>query len=617
MWNWHRYAIRNVLMALTALAGFGVVSAAAIPADAAFDPVPADEEFVPLLCDGEPAWDPLLDDQPDHRDIVGDEERPAVLRTATEDHLYLRLRLDGDPRQNPDQLKAFGWGYLFDVPPSNFDDGDPATNTYDYLLHLRGGGGHDGMLALHSNEGQTELDDPSAPASGDIHWDHEHNAPDPIWHVKEAEGEPFGNEPADYLLTVAVPWDDLTPYDIHPESATVLWVGTTTSNQAIDRDFACHDGTGNDPLMSDFSGDPAPLDPNVDQCASGSHSCDEDATCIDLGDGDYDCECDDGFVGDGFSCEPDDDVDHCAEGTHSCNVDATCTDLGDGDYDCECSEGFSGDGFDCEPDDGVDHCEEDFHSCDDNAECIDDPEDGYQCECDDGFVGDGFDCEFLDDGVIITTKDEQVTNDDTPTVEGKAEPGSEVEIVVDGEVVDTVTADEDGNWSWTADESMEDGDYTIVARPEGGDPEDGDSITITIDTEPPHLDVTSPEPGDLLDGDTIVVSGTAEPGSTVEVVVDGEVVGTTTADEDGNWEMEIDVDGDGDHDLEVTATDEAGNTTSDDIDITIDDAFSVTGAGVACAAANGPPVGGLLVFAVALFGLAIRRRNRDGQRPLR
>merc|ERR1739838_885309 len=47
---------------------------------------------------------------------------------------------------------------------------------------------------------------------------------------------------------------------------------------------------------------------------------------------------DDGFVGDGYSCE---DVDEC-EGTNDCAVNAMCHNL-EGSYECECNEGFTGD----------------------------------------------------------------------------------------------------------------------------------------------------------------------------------------------------------------------------------------------------------------------------------
>ena len=42
---------------------------------------------------------------------------------------------------------------------------------------------------------------------------------------------------------------------------------------------------------------------NVDECATGAHDCDENATCVDT-DGGYACDCNAGYEGDGTTCEP-------------------------------------------------------------------------------------------------------------------------------------------------------------------------------------------------------------------------------------------------------------------------------------------------------------------------
>lgn len=793
-------------------------------AEAAFDPIPEDDEFVPFLCDGEPAWDPHQDDQSNHRDIVGDADRPAVLRTATDDYLYLRLRLDGDPRQNDDNLRPFGWGFLFDVPPLNFEDGEPSTNTYDYLLHLNGTP-NPNELTLHSNEGYEddddfELDDPTAPAAGEIQWTLEHEAPDLVWHVKEAPDEPFGDEPADYWLTIAVPWENyLIPYGIEPDSMTVLWTGTTTSNNAIDRDFACHDGDGGDPVMSDFPSDDQPLDPSVDPCDSsdtnncsenstcvsedgGAYSCDcddgyygefctenvceadedqcsDDGQCVDEGDGDYSCDCDDGYYGEyceenvcdaeedqcsddgqcvyegdgGYSCDCDtgyygeyceqsDPDDPCADDAENdCSDTATCISEGDGEYSCECDEGYygeycdenaceaeedqcsdtgecvyEGDGaYSCDCDDGYygEYCEQfdpddpcaddEDNDCSEHASCITEGDGEYSCECDEEFAGDGTECvamvqidepsdggevttssptvtgtgepgstvtvyvdgeeagtaevdedgnwswepdEDLDDGevtitaesttdggtttadsttftidtetdgVTITTDDGATFDDGIPVIEGTAEPNSEVDIYVDGEKVDTVTTDENGNWSWEPDESMDDGDYEITAEPADEDAGDGDSITVEVDTgDGPYVSITSPEQGGAVDGGpTVVVTGEAEPGSEVDVYVDGEKAGTTTADEDGNWEMEVDVDGEGEHEVEVVVEDSDGNTSSASREFTVLGEYTLSGGGLGCIAAGAAvqtTAPWMLAAVMMLLLLRVTRRRDD------
>eukprot|EP00494_Astrolonche_serrata_P022398 UN22655 len=81
----------------------------------------------------------------------------------------------------------------------------------------------------------------------------------------------------------------------------------------------------------------------IDQCFTGLHDCDDNALCTTIEDSiEYECECKDGFIGDGFYCE---DIDECALGTHTCAIHATCTNGGsnlyyDGKYDCTCHDGF-------------------------------------------------------------------------------------------------------------------------------------------------------------------------------------------------------------------------------------------------------------------------------------
>jgi hypothetical protein len=119
------------------------------------------------------------------------------------------------------------------------------------------------------------------------------------------------------------------------------------------------------------SGDP------TDPC----DSCDPNATCM----GET-CVCNDGFEGDGTTC---DDADECADATHTCSADATCTNT-PGSFECECNEGFVGDGTSCDP---AESCADD--PCDANATCTDD--NGIECMCNDGWEGDGFTCTDIDE----------------------------------------------------------------------------------------------------------------------------------------------------------------------------------------------------------------------------
>lgn len=90
------------------------------------------------------------------------------------------------------------------------------------------------------------------------------------------------------------------------------------------------------------------------------------------------------------------------------------------------------------------------------------------------------------------------------------------------------------------------------------------SYTWTVDTTAPAAPVvTAPANGSVTNNPTPLVSGTAEPNSTVTVIIDGSPVGTTTADGSGNWSYPSAALSDGSHTVRARATDAAGNTGPD------------------------------------------------------
>ncbi|EBW6088706.1 hypothetical protein A4L73_28620, partial [Salmonella enterica subsp. enterica serovar Enteritidis] len=80
------------------------------------------------------------------------------------------------------------------------------------------------------------------------------------------------------------------------------------------------------------------------------------------------------------------------------------------------------------------------------------------------------------------------TKDTTPTVSGEAEAGSTVVIYDNGEAIGTVTADENGNWSFTPETALTDGEHAFtvdVTDPAGNTSPATAAGTITIDTTAP------------------------------------------------------------------------------------------------------------------------------------
>jgi MYXO-CTERM domain-containing protein len=127
-----------------------------------------------------------------------------------------------------------------------------------------------------------------------------------------------------------------------------------------------------------------------------------------------------------------------------------------------------------------------------------------------------------------------------------------------------------------------------------------------VDTTPPDLVVVTPLPGDVLAPGTITVSGTSEPGATIVILADGVEIGTTTADENGDWEIEVQIDA-GTEEISVIASDAAGNSTRVDIEVSTETQTTEFLAGGACSAADNSGTFGLLPL--LLLGLFWRRRR--------
>ncbi|MFB1478904.1 Ig-like domain-containing protein [Corallococcus sp. RDP092CA] len=89
------------------------------------------------------------------------------------------------------------------------------------------------------------------------------------------------------------------------------------------------------------------------------------------------------------------------------------------------------------------------------------------------------------------------------------------------------------------------------------------SYTWTVDLTPPDAPIVlQPTSGQVLTSASPVITGTAEPGSTVYLVLDnGAPLGPVLVNEQGEWQYPVQATlADGEHTLSATATDAAGNT---------------------------------------------------------
>ncbi len=120
-------------------------------------------------------------------------------------------------------------------------------------------------------------------------------------------------------------------------------------------------------------------------------------------------------------------------------------------------------------------------------------------------------------------------------VSGTAEPGATVTVNVSGEGPVTVNANEEGNWTANVPELSEGDTVTVVATADDKD----QSAPVTVSVS--GFTVATPTAaisGNETDGYPVV--GKAVANAAIEITnAQGDIVGSGTADDDGNYRIEI------------------------------------------------------------------------------
>ncbi|MHA7845482.1 Ig-like domain-containing protein [Serratia sp. D1N4] len=169
----------------------------------------------------------------------------------------------------------------------------------------------------------------------------------------------------------------------------------------------------------------------------------------------------------------------------------------------------------------------------------------------------------------------ETTDDRSPTLSGKGEPGDTITVIDNGNVIGSSVIDENGNWTFTPSEPLDNGEHnlsTTVTDPAGNVSEPSPGVNIVVDDTPVLVQLGSVndnvgpntgnlQPGDVTDDTRPELNGSGKPGSTVTVKDGDTVLGTTTVKPDGSWTFTPETDlGEGNHSLTVTAEDAAGNS---------------------------------------------------------
>ncbi|EIS0808824.1 BapA prefix-like domain-containing protein [Salmonella enterica] len=174
----------------------------------------------------------------------------------------------------------------------------------------------------------------------------------------------------------------------------------------------------------------------------------------------------------------------------------------------------------------------------------------------------------------------QLTNDATPTLNGRGEAGATINVYLDGNSasIGTTTVNSDGTWSFTPQTPLANGNHTLTLSatdPAGNSSAVSSGFMLTIDATPPAAPViasvadnTAPVTGIVPNGGSTnetrpTLSGTGEAGSTISIYNGSTLVGTAQVQANGSWSFTPSTSlGAGIWNLTATATDAAGNTSA-------------------------------------------------------
>ena len=194
---------------------------------------------------------------------------------------------------------------------------------------------------------------------------------------------------------------------------------------------------------------------------------------------------------------------------------------------------------------------------------------------------------------LAATSDTGVSDEDNVTgsrelvFTGSAEFGSEVQMMRDGKKFGPIVeVDENGDWEITITNAPSGAvDWSIMQTDAAGNiQENGDTLTVEVITKlpsaPKSLALADGEDSGTSDKDNVTnintptIVGQAGTGADITLYdTDGTtIIGTGTADSEGNWQIITDELDDGDHSIRATQTDLVGNSSSmgSTLKITID-----------------------------------------------
>ena len=154
---------------------------------------------------------------------------------------------------------------------------------------------------------------------------------------------------------------------------------------------------------------------------------------------------------------------------------------------------------------------------------------------------------------IVAIREVITNQDDTTgaTINGTALPNTNIEVLVDDEVVTTVTTDDQGNWTYTTPLAV--GVHEIMARLANSPAQISDPSRFIVEA----LITINPIEGDqsAQGRSGAAATGTAPPNSTVEILLNGDVIDTIVANPNGTWLYPLPSTLSGEYEMQVRVAD--------------------------------------------------------------
>ncbi|WP_218350914.1 Ig-like domain-containing protein [Bacillus sp. sid0103] len=154
-------------------------------------------------------------------------------------------------------------------------------------------------------------------------------------------------------------------------------------------------------------------------------------------------------------------------------------------------------------------------------------------------------------------------NDQSLTLSGKAEPGTTVEMLVEDQLITSAKTGSDGVFTLYWSTPIKAGTQVVIAAVDTAKNRSEDLVLTIKDKTAPQLILDFVFPPTTTNP---IVKGTSEPGATIQVVKDGEIIADGVAADNGIFSITIPAQAKGTN-LEVQAIDLAGNKSSKTVEV--------------------------------------------------